>query len=106
MLRALMDQFFLTLRLVRDPRVPLWAKAVPFLALAYVVSPVDIIPDFILVLGQLDDIALLIGGMRLLESLAPEYVVAEHRALLARRHEPLEIIEAPSAKRKNGRTST
>jgi uncharacterized membrane protein YkvA (DUF1232 family) len=47
--------------LLRDPRIPLWAKAaIPALAAAYVISPVDLIPDFLLGAGQLDDIGVML----------------------------------------------
>jgi uncharacterized membrane protein YkvA (DUF1232 family) len=43
---------------VRDPRVPVMAKLLAGLALAYALSPIDLIPDFIPVLGQADDLIL------------------------------------------------
>ena len=94
MIRALLDQLMLTWRLIRDPRVPLWMKAIPVLAVAYVLSPIDLIPDFIIGLGQLDDLGLIFGAMRLFESVTPDYVVAEHRKELDRRNKPLEIINS------------
>ncbi len=93
MIRALLDQLMLTWRLIRDPRVPLWMKAIPVLAVAYVLSPIDIIPDFIIGLGQLDDLGLIFGAMRLFESVTPDYVVAEHRKELDRRNKPLEVVK-------------
>ena len=47
--------------LMRDPKIPFWAKAaIPAIAAAYVVSPVDLIPDFLLGLGQIDDIGVIL----------------------------------------------
>lgn len=92
MIRALLDQLMLTWRLIRDPRVPLWAKAIPVLAVAYVLSPIDLVPDFIIGLGQLDDLGLIFGAMRLFESVTPDYVVAEHRKELERHNKPLEVV--------------
>ncbi len=66
-------------RLMRDSRVPLWTKLIPLLALAYIVFPFDLIPDPLLGLGQLDDLAILILGMELFVSLSPADVVAELR---------------------------
>lgn len=43
--------------LARDPRLPLRVRLLPLLVLAYLASPIDLVPDFIPVLGQLDDIA-------------------------------------------------
>lgn len=94
MLRAIIEQILLTWRLVRDPRVSLWHKAIPVLAIAYVLSPIDIIPDFIIGLGQLDDIGLILGAMRLFESVTPEYIVKEHRKEISRHNKPMEFIES------------
>ena len=65
-------------RLFWDQRVPLWTKLIPPAALAYVISPIDIIPDVVLGLGQLDDIAVLLLGLKLFIELAPPEVVREH----------------------------
>ena len=47
--------------LMRDPRIPFWAKAaIPAAAAAYVISPVDLIPDFLIGVGQLDDIGVIL----------------------------------------------
>jgi uncharacterized membrane protein YkvA (DUF1232 family) len=64
----------------RDPRVP---RAVKLLALAvagYALSPIDLIPDFIPVLGYLDDLIIVPLGIWLVVSLIPEEVMREHRA--------------------------
>ena len=90
MLRALIDQLRLTWALLKDPRVPIWTKAIPVIGLLYVLSPIDIIPDFIIGLGQLDDLAIVIGGMRLFAAVVPQDIVEEHRAEIAGK--PLEII--------------
>lgn len=92
-LRAVWNQVRLTWRLVRDPRVPVWTKAIPFVAIAYILSPLDLIPDVIIGLGQLDDLGILLGGMRLMESFVPEYIVAEHRRALTSRQP--EVVNAP-----------
>ena len=84
MVRGVFDQFVLTWKLLRDPRVPMMVKGIPVLALLYIMSPLDIIPDFFPGLGQLDDIGILIAAMRLFESLAPEMVVADYRRELTR----------------------
>lgn len=76
-------QMRLTWRLIRDPRVPLMTKFVPLLAVIYILSPLDLIPDIIIGLGQLDDIGILLLSMRALEMVAPQEVVAEHRAYLS-----------------------
>ncbi len=69
-------------RLFWDQRVPLWTKLIPPAALTYVLFPVDIIPDVALGLGQLDDLAVLLIGIKLFIELAPPDVVRDHlRAL-------------------------
>src|SRR5882757_6544312 len=67
-------------RAARDPRVPWYAKAVAILVAAYALSPIDLIPDFIPVLGHLDDLVLLPLGILLVVRLIPADVMAEHRA--------------------------
>lgn len=58
---------------IRDARVSLLAKALAFVTLAYAVSPIDLIPDFIPVLGQLDDMIIVPLGIALsLRLIAPE----------------------------------
>jgi uncharacterized membrane protein YkvA (DUF1232 family) len=64
----------------RDPRVPWYAKAVALAVAAYALSPIDLIPDFIPVLGYLDDIILVPLGIMLAVRLIPPDVLAEHRA--------------------------
>jgi uncharacterized membrane protein YkvA (DUF1232 family) len=64
--------------LMRDPRVPWPAKIIAGAVVVYVASPIDLIPDFIPVLGHVDDLLVaLIGGALLLRSV-PRHVVEEH----------------------------
>lgn len=72
----------LTWRLLQDDRVPIWLKVIPFGAFLYLFSPIDIIPDVFLVIGQVDDIMILVGSMELFERFAPADIVAEHRLML------------------------
>ena len=69
-------------RLLLDERVPLWQKAIPVAAALYLVSPLDLIPDFLPLLGQLDDLAVLWGSMRLFRSLVPPALIEEHLAYI------------------------
>ncbi len=87
-IRDAIRQVRLAWRLFWDRRVPLWTKIIPPAILAYIVSPIDFIPDPGLGLGQLDDIAIALLGLKLFIELAPPDVVREHLiALGARLHE-------------------
>jgi uncharacterized membrane protein YkvA (DUF1232 family) len=62
----------------RDPAVPLHARAVlPVLAL-YLAVPFDLVPDFIPLLGQLDDLLVIAAGLGLFLMLTPEHLIEEH----------------------------
>lgn len=65
----------------RDPRVPWYAKALAIVVAGYAISPIDLIPDFIPVLGYLDDVILLPIGIYFVVKLIPPEIMAEHRAL-------------------------
>jgi uncharacterized membrane protein YkvA (DUF1232 family) len=80
MIQSWINQFTLTWRLLKDERVPITAKLVPVLVGIYVAFPFDIIPDFIPIIGQLDDLVIIMMGMRLFERVAPPAIVAQHRA--------------------------
>lgn len=67
----------------RDPRVPWYAKAWAGLVVAYALSPLDLIPDFIPVLGYLDDLLLIPLGISLALKMVPADVLAECRARAA-----------------------
>lgn len=63
----------------RDPRVPWYAKAFGAAVLAYALSPIDLIPDFIPVLGYLDDLLLIPLGLALAVRMVPREVMQECR---------------------------
>jgi len=67
----------------RDPRVPWYAKAVAALIAAYALSPIDLIPDFIPVIGYLDELILLPLVIAGVVHLIDPAVMAEHRATAA-----------------------
>jgi len=69
----------------RHPRTPLLAKALAVALVAYALSPIDLIPDFIPVLGYVDDLILLPLGVWLVLKLVPGDVMAECRAEADRR---------------------
>src|ERR1700740_922850 len=65
----------------RDPRVPWYAKALAIAVAAYALSPIDLIPDFVPVIGYLDDLLIVPAGIALAVRLIPPAIMAEHRAL-------------------------
>lgn len=83
LLRTLAAQVRLSLRLVREPAVPALLKLIPFVALAYVVSPIDGMPDLVPVLGQLDDLGVVLVALQAFHRLCPDRVVAHHQSALA-----------------------
>jgi len=72
----------------RDPRVPWYAKAVAGAVAAYALSPIDLIPDFIPILGYLDDLIIVPLGIWLAISLIPPDIISELRTEAATRSKP------------------
>ena len=68
----------------RDPRTPWYAKVFALAIAAYALSPIDLIPDFIPVVGYLDEVILLPLAILLAVRLVPPHVMAEHRAAALR----------------------
>ena len=64
----------------RDPRTPWYAKLLVAGVVAYALSPIDLIPDFVPILGYLDDLVLLPLGIALAIKLVPDAVLADCRA--------------------------
>jgi uncharacterized membrane protein YkvA (DUF1232 family) len=64
----------------RDPRTPWYAKLLVACIVAYAFSPIDLVPDFVPVLGYLDDLILIPMGIALAIKLVPHSVLAECRA--------------------------
>ena len=67
----------------RDPRVPWYAKALALCVAGYALSPIDLIPDFVPVLGYLDDVIVVPLGILAVVKLVPPEIMAEHRAAAA-----------------------
>ncbi len=81
--RTLLDSLRITLRLLREPAVPLMTKGLPIAAVLYVLSPLDFVPDVLPLIGQLDDAGLLLLAIQAFLRLCPASVVAHHRSALA-----------------------
>ncbi len=71
-----------------DPRTPLAAKLLAGVVVAYALSPIDLIPDFIPILGHLDDLILVPLGIWAVLKLIPPEVMAEARDKAARQGKP------------------
>ncbi len=78
----------LALRLARDSRVPMTAKLVLGGTLLYLISPIDVVPDWLPLAGQADDIAILLAGLNMFIKACPRRLVDEHSGK-ATRDEPL-----------------
>lgn len=89
LVRKLPSYIRLVWALLRDPRVPVTRKGLLVLLAAYIVNPIDLIPDFIPVLGQLDDIAVTLIVLDLFIRSAPKEVVDEHLARISRNQDDL-----------------
>jgi uncharacterized membrane protein YkvA (DUF1232 family) len=87
-LRALYDRARITWRLFRDERVGFWPKLLPILGLIYLVSPVDLLPAWILgplaPLGVVDDLGIALLALGLFIQAAPTDIVQEHLRELRR----------------------
>lgn len=81
--RTVLDSLRLTLRLLREPAVPLLSKGLPVVAVLYLLSPLDFVPDVIPLIGQLDDLGLLLLAFQAFLKLCPASAVEHHRTALA-----------------------
>ena len=64
---------------MNDSRVPWYAKVLMALTIGYAISPIDLIPDFIPVLGQIDDLIIVPAGIALTIKMIPKNVMEEYR---------------------------
>jgi uncharacterized membrane protein YkvA (DUF1232 family) len=76
--KALSKRIRLLQAVWRDPRTPWYARVVLGATVAYAVSPIDLIPDFIPVIGHLDDLVIVPAGFFLARRLVPRHVWEEH----------------------------
>lgn len=81
--RVLKNEAFAVYLAAKDPRTPWYAKALIFFVVAHTFSPIDLIPDFIPVLGYLDDLIITPGGLWLAVRMIPPEVLEEARAMVA-----------------------
>ena len=81
--RSLETEVFALSLACRDPRVPWYAKAATACVVAYAFSPIDLIPDFVPVLGHLDDLLLVPLGVLVVRRMIPPAALADCRARAA-----------------------
>jgi uncharacterized membrane protein YkvA (DUF1232 family) len=72
-------------RLIKDPRVGVSPKLLVAGIFGYLILPTDFLPDFFVGIGQLDDVAVVLAGLKLFLSLCPGEVVQEHLKAIAAR---------------------
>lgn len=82
-LKARQKLFFFR-RLLSDGRVPMGVKLIPVVTVLYLAMPIDLVPDFIPVLGQMDDVAVVALSLAALMALSPRPVIEELLQLAAR----------------------
>lgn len=82
-------KFRLAARLARDGRIPVLARLIPPALVLYLAMPIDIVPDFIPVLGYLDDVLVVLVAAGLLLKFAGRSVLEEQVALLEPEEEPI-----------------
>jgi uncharacterized membrane protein YkvA (DUF1232 family) len=81
--RALKREVFAVYLAAKDPRTPWYAKGLILLIVAYALSPIDLIPDFVPVLGYVDDLIIIPGGIWLAIRMIPPEVLTEARRRVA-----------------------
>jgi uncharacterized membrane protein YkvA (DUF1232 family) len=79
MLKKLKEEFALLCLACKDKRIPLMAKILAGFVVAYTLSPIDLIPDFIPILGQLDDLIIVPLGIYIVLKMIPEDLKSELR---------------------------
>src|SRR5262245_7326536 len=83
LIRTIVSNIRLSIRLLREPGVPLLRKTVLVLVALYFISPLDIIPDVLPVIGEVDDLAIGLLALQFFVQLCPPEAVAFHRAAIA-----------------------
>lgn len=77
--RLIIQEIILAFKLLTDSRVSTAHKAIPILVAVYLLSPLDLVPAIIPVFGQLDDLALLLLGLKFFTRLVPDDIIADYR---------------------------
>lgn len=89
--REIWEQVRLVWLLLRDNEVPIYLKLLPLAAVIYTISPVDLIPDLALGLGQLDDLTALLVGAKMFIEMSPQDVVNRHIRAMRMRYDSANV---------------
>lgn len=79
MLKSVLNHARLVGRLIKDPRIPAYLKVLPFAPFLYFIFPLDVIPDLIPIVGQMDDLGVLLLALQAFVMLVPQGIADEHR---------------------------
>jgi len=94
---AIIKNIKLIWRLLNDRRVPPWIKMIVPATFLYLLFPIDLLPDLAPGLGQLDDIAVILLGLKLFVEMCPAEIVRQHLDELASVASPWRIVEEDKA---------
>jgi len=82
LIKSVWQRVRLAIRLLREPTLSWFFKAIPVAAVLYVASPLDLIPDVLPVIGEVDDIAILLIALELFVKISPSRIVAYHQTAI------------------------
>ncbi|MBT2636785.1 YkvA family protein [Bacillus sp. ISL-39] len=77
------EDIFIVAEAYKHPDTPFYAKLIAIIVVAYAFSPIDLIPDFIPILGYLDDLILIPLGIAILLKILPDQVIQDSREKVA-----------------------
>lgn len=82
-MKKIKEDIFIIAEAYKHPETPLYSKVLAIIIVAYAFSPIDLIPDFIPVLGYLDDLILVPLGIAILLKLIPDHIIEDSREKVA-----------------------
>lgn len=82
-MKKIKEDIFIIAEAYKHPDTPFYAKLIAIIVVAYAFSPIDLIPDFIPILGYLDDLILIPLGIAILLKILPDQVIQDSREKVA-----------------------
>ena len=73
------SKFKLTWQLLQDNRVPFWQKAIPFLPLIYILSPINLLTFAVPLIGQIDDVGITLLAIQAFETVVDDAIIADYQ---------------------------